>query len=219
MPVVNSRYNIKKNSNFLLESIRNFKNKLLDIYPVDKNLPVLGISNDDTNRELGRTQKDLTQQKYITVTVASVEENADFYSPFSSKKYGVEFINGGNGYVYKMSLVPVICTLNISFFSQSYADLIEFADYWIYNKQAGNFQLKIGSQPFDIQVQLETTLSFSGKDLSSGNPFKVETVAKLFTYCGLIEKSPEIENLTFENVLAKDEVELVNEEIKEEFEK
>lgn len=215
MPVINSRYNIRKNSNFLLESIRNFKTKLLDIYPVDKNIPVLGISNDDTNRELGRTQKDVSIQKYFTVTVASVEENPDFYNSFSSKKYSVKNVNVGNGYVYKMSLVPVICTLNIAFFSQSYADLIEFADYWIYNKLEGSFQLKIGEQPFDIQVQTETTLSFSGKDLSSGNPFKVETVAKLFTYCGQIEKSPEIDSVTFENVLAKDEVELVVEKLEE----
>ena len=68
MATVNSRYNADgKIANILLYSIQQFKEELFNIYQVkDKeNIPVVSGSGSDINRELGRTQKNISYQKYF----------------------------------------------------------------------------------------------------------------------------------------------------------
>lgn len=211
MPTVNSKFNTQGQiSNILLESIRHFKTKIKDIYTIE-DVPVVSGNGNDVNRELGRTQKDVSYQKYFNITVASVEENEGPYNSFPSKKYGVANIRQNAGdYYYTLSLTPVACTLNVNFFTQSYYDLIQFSDCWVSNKREGTFQLLIGGKfPLDIQVQLEPTVSFPEKDLSSGNPYMATTVAKLYTYCGYIYKTPTFTNGKAEVVIETGQSQIV----------
>lgn len=201
MATVNSRYNADgKIANILLYSIQQFKEELFNIYQVkDKeNIPVVSGSGSDINRELGRTQKNISYQKYFTIIPASVEEATDSYNSFASKKYSNGLMPNKTedpDYYYKFSLTPVICTLNLSFFAQSFADIIEFSDYWISNKREGTFQLCLADLKIDIRVDTEPTVSFSDKDLSNGDFYKVDTIVKLSTYVGSIYKTSAIKQI------------------------
>lgn len=195
MATVDSRYNTEEKCSTILEaSVEHFKEELFNIYPVKKKIPVVGVTSSDINRELGRTQKNTSYQEYFAISIASISETEDSWNTFATKKYGAGLIpnktEGTPDFYYKLSLTPVAVVLNLSYFTQSYQNVLTFSNYWISNRREGTFQLNLSKFPIDIRIETEPTISMGEKDLSGGTPYKIDTTVTIKTYVGSIYKTP-----------------------------
>lgn len=193
MPTINSKFYIKSSeSPIFLKSYEALQTVIKRIY--GQNLQIVGtLDENDINRELGRTTLDLTKSPYVMITPTNLTDNLESYQSFSLKKYGTEPVKHTDGYYYSFHLKPVRLTCAVSFFSQSFLDILQFMSKWNFNAREGTFKLttKQGLS-FDIHVSLEADLNFPSKDFSQGNPLKVLTAITLDTYVGEIYKSPEL---------------------------
>lgn len=193
MPTINSKFYIKSSeSPIFLKSYEALQTVIKRIY--GQNLQIVGtLDENDINRELGRTTLDLAKSSYAMITPTNLTDNLESYQSFSLKKYGTEPIKHTDGYYYSFHLKPVKLTCAVSFFSQSFLDILQFMSKWNFNAREGTFKLttKQGLS-FDIHVSLEADLNFPSKDFSQGNPLKVLTAITLDTYVGEIYKSPEL---------------------------
>lgn len=213
MPTINSRFYIKSSeSPIFLKSYEAIKIILQRIY--GKPLQIVGtLDSEDINRELGRVTQNLSKDPYAMIVPTNLTDNLESYQNFSLKKYGTEPIKYKDGYYYTFHLKPVKVTCSVTFFSQSFLDILNYMSKWSFNAREGTFKLKTAQGlSFDIHVSLESDLNFPNKDFSQGTPLKVISTLVLDTYVGEIYKSPELKFIKPKLILTSDfsELELGN---------
>lgn len=165
-----------------LESVKTVARRLVG----NPNIRVLGITNEQYDRELGITSGSDRYYPYITIMPTDVDDDPT-YNTFALNTDGWS-VKRVENYIYKLRLVPVKFSLGLSYFTQDSKQVLHFIEKWKYNYRKCTFRLTDESEMFnvDIHVELEPLLRFPTKDMETGNCYKADGVMTLHTYAGQV---------------------------------
>jgi len=198
MPTINSRFYIEEDkSKIIYASIENIKRSLKSIYNNKKvKFFVTGITSDDTNREYGRVTHQVKHNPYFNVKVTSLNDDDTSYNSFALNKYGYYPKKLINGYYYGFHLRPVNLSVEVTFCTNDYAQILDYCQHYMTNKKEATYTLKTNDDSgveIVIKVLLDKDIAIPDKDLGAGDDYKVSCNLTVKTYTGFLMKTPELE--------------------------
>ena len=199
------------NSPILVQSIESVAIKLRDICN-DKNVKIMGITNEQYTRELGRVESSDKFVPYWYVKPVSVQQDATYNSfVLSNKGYETRIINGT---IYKFKLIPIKVTLQCKYFTQSTVKVMEIIQNLCFNKRRASFKLESdGGFDVDIWTEVSGDFDFPEKEMASGNSYVLTSSIILHTYAGKVFRYVPVKSI---NVNLHTSMSIPSDEFKEE---
>lgn len=173
-------------SPILTQSIESVAIKLREICGIP-NIKVMGITEQQFNRELGRVHSSDKFVPYWNVMPVSME-NDTTYNSFVASNMGFRTRQVGDC-LFKFKLIPVKFMLRCMYYTQNTQQLLACMQKLSFNQRRSSFRLSSESGfDVDIWTQVDSSLEFPQKNMSTGESYVLSTTMSLHTYAGEIFK-------------------------------